>query len=135
MMSGSPALAVVVPLEHGEICYPKKAEVSCGIANLRKSSMFGRVLLTQCNAEQAGSRVNRMIVLLDLRFHSACGLMLSRLAIAGHDYNQIVGFGAGLLPDLGGSIGEVFLQPLEVLEQFRAAPRGEQRLDVIAFFS
>ena len=96
--------------------------------------MLGGIFLSERNAEQAGGGINRVIVLLDFRFHSAFGLVLAGLAIASYDYNQILGFSTELFPDLGSRVGEILLQPLEIFEQFRAAPVSEQQLDVVAFF-
>src|ERR1700694_2521681 len=50
-MSGVPALAVSVPLEHGKVRNPEKAEVSRGIAGLLKRSMLRRVPLSEIESE------------------------------------------------------------------------------------
>ena len=69
-----------------------------------------------------------------LRRYKVSAIGGAGLAIASYDYNQILGFSTELFPDLGSRVGEILLQPLEIFEQFRAAPVSEQQLDVVAFF-
>src|ERR1700686_1003282 len=116
MMRRRPALALFVPLEHGKIRDPEEAEIFSWIAALLESTMPVSIFLRQRQTQQPCSRINRVVVLLNLRFHAACGFMLCRFTIAGNDHNQVIRFCASFLSNLGSSFGKVFLQPLEIFE-------------------
>src|SRR5271154_5989080 len=90
MMSGGPALALLIPLEHGEIGDPEEAEVLARIAALLESTMSLSIFLSQRQTQQARGRINSVVMLLDLRLHPALGFVLSRLAVSGNYHDQVV---------------------------------------------
>src|SRR5277367_4119668 len=114
MMSCGPSLALFVPLEHGEIGDPEETKILRGIAALLKCPMPLGILLSQRQAQQTRSSVNRMIVLLDLRFHTALGFVLRQLAVPGNNDDQVVRLSSGFSANLGRGFWKVFLQPFEV---------------------
>src|SRR5439155_5041748 len=85
--------------------------------------------------QQARGGVDRMIVLLDLRFHAAFGRMLGQLAVARNNDDQVVSFSAALRANLRGRVRERLLQPLEIFKQLGAALPSEERLDFGALFA
>ena len=135
MVRRGPALSFLVPFEHGEVGDPEKAKIFGGIARLFKLPMTPSILLRQRHSQQASSRIDGMIVLLDLRLHPALGLMLRRFAVARNHHNQVFRFGAALLPNFCRRLRKRFLQALEIFKQLGAALRRQQRLDLVAFFS
>src|SRR5437879_10571942 len=74
-MGGSPALPFLVPLEHREVSHPQEPEVSA-----HERTMLRSIFLSQSHAQQASSRVYRMVVLLDFGLHAAFRRMSTRLA-------------------------------------------------------
>ena len=110
-MRRRPAFAFFIPLEHGEICDPQKAEFATG-----KRAMFGRILLSQRDPQQTRRVVDRMIVLLDFRLHASLRFVLSWLSASGNNDDQIAGLAANLFHNFSRGIRKILFQPFEVFE-------------------
>src|SRR5205807_475648 len=82
VVGGGPALPLLVPLEHGKIGHPQEAKVSAD-----ERSMLRGIPLRQRHTQQAGSRIDRVIVLLDFGLYAALGRMSSGLTVSGDDHD------------------------------------------------
>src|ERR1700722_10776044 len=116
MMCRRPALSLFIPLEHRKISDPQEAKVLGCVTRFLESSMPLGVFRRQRQTQQSRSRMNRVVVLLDLWFDAAGGFVFSRFTIAGNHHDQVISRGGGLLANLGSSFGKVFLQPFEIFK-------------------
>src|SRR5438309_2398981 len=126
-MGGSPALPFLVPLEHREVSHPEGPEVSA-----HERTMLRSIFLSQSHAQQASSRVYRMVVLLDFGLHAAFRRMSTRLAVASNDHDQVVGVRTTFFADFGSWVGKRLFQSLEILKQLGITSAVKQWLDVVA---
>src|SRR5205085_7382497 len=90
MVRRRPSPTVGIPLEHGEIRHPEMTVARGIFAAAGKCLVTLGVLAPQLHPQLPGGVIDGMVVLLDLRLHSALRFVLCRLQPTGHDDDQIM---------------------------------------------
>src|SRR5258708_25931779 len=127
MVRRIPALAALIPLEHGKIRDPQETKILLRVAGLLEDAVPLSVFLSQRQSQQSRRRINRQLLRRNLAIAwKRC--LLATLRRPRDDHDEIASLHSCLGCNLRRSLPEILLNPLEVFEYLCAALGNKHRL-------